>query len=97
MILFYSLEVKFDGFSLQEFMRTFPLLCIYDRSEIKLTCGILFVLGRDKKRDLPNLPPTLCSVFSTQTHACLGVLGQFSTGIGIISVLKSIFVKATSA
>lgn len=52
MILFYNSEVKFDGFSLQGFMRTFPLLCIYERSEKKIICGILFALGRDRKERL---------------------------------------------
>lgn len=52
MIPFYNLDVKFDGCSLQGLMRTFPLLCIYERSEIKLTCEVLFVSGRDKKERL---------------------------------------------
>lgn len=104
-MLFYSSEVKFDAFSLQDFMKIFPLLCVYERSEIKLTWEILFVLGRDKKEKKKNqkkekiakLTTYSLQLFSIWRHAYLGDLGQFPTGIGIFSVVKNISVKATSA
>lgn len=79
MILFYNSEVKFDGFSLQGFMRTFPLLCIYERSEKKITCGILFALGRDKKeRPAKSITYTLQWILHTETFGTV-LYGNFCT------------------
>lgn len=67
MILFYKSEVKFDGFSLQGSMRTFPLLCIYERSEIKLTHAVLCVLSTERRRLAKSAPCSLLCILHTET------------------------------
>lgn len=94
---YFKPEVKFDGFSLQGFMRTFPLLYVYERSEIKLVCAILCIWGRERKERLakPVIYYLLWILHAENVH--LWSFVQFFTRMEKFSVLGSISDKVSSA